>query len=58
MGYGFLEFENRAQAEEALKSQKGKPLPDSNKTFKLNQASYNTNKNNAQNPNEFSNICL
>jgi RNA recognition motif-containing protein len=54
MGYGFLEFENRAQAEEALKNLNGKPLPDSNKTFKLNWASYNTNKNNAQNPNEFS----
>jgi len=54
MGYGFLEFENRAQAEEALKNLNGKPLPRSNKTFKLNWASYNTNKNNAQNPNEFS----
>jgi RNA recognition motif-containing protein len=54
MGYGFLEFENRNQAVEALETLNGKPLPNSNKTFKLNWASYNTNKNNQQNPNEFS----
>ena len=54
MGYGFLEFENRNQAQEALESLNGKPLPHSNKIFKLNWASYNTNKNNPQNPNEFS----
>ena len=54
MGYGFLEFENKSQAKEALESLNGKPLPHSNKIFKLNWASYNTNKNNPQNPNEFS----
>ena len=54
MGYGFLEFENRNQAIEALETLKGKPLPNSNKVFKLNWASYNSNKNNQQNPNEFS----
>ena len=54
MGYGFLEFENRNQAVEALETLNGKPLPNSNKNFKLNWASYNTNKNNQQNPNEFS----
>ena len=54
MGYGFLEFENKAQAKDALEALNGKPLPNSNKIFKLNWASYNTNKNNQQNPNEFS----
>ena len=54
MGYGFIEFENRNQASEALEALNGKPLPNSNKTFKLNWASYNTNKNNQKNPNEFS----
>ena len=54
MGYGFLEFENRSQANEALQTLNGKPLPNSNKMFKLNWASYNTNKNNQNNPNEFS----
>jgi len=37
-----------------LETLNGKPLPNSNKTFKLNWASYNTNKNNQNNPNEFS----
>ena len=54
MGYGFIEFENRNQAKDALETLNGKPLPNSNKIFKLNWASYNTNKNNTQNPNEFS----
>ena len=54
MGYGFLEFENKAQAKEALETLNGKPLPNSSKIFKLNWASYNPNKNNPQNPNEFS----
>ena len=54
MGYGFLEFENKAQAREALETLNGKPMPNSTKVFKLNWASYNTNKNTAQNPNEFS----
>ena len=55
MGYGFLEFENNEQAKEALDTLKGKALPKTeNKAFKLNWASYNTNKTNSQNPNEFS----
>ena len=54
MGYGFIEFENRTQANEALEILNGKPLPNSNKTFKLNWASYNTNKSSQNNPNEFS----
>ena len=55
MGYGFLEFENTEQANAALETLNGKPLPKTeNKTFKLNWASYNTNKSNNQNPNEFS----
>ena len=54
MGYGFIEFENRTQANEALETLNGKPLPNSNKTFKLNWASYNTNKSSQNNPNEFS----
>ena len=54
MGYGFLEFENKTQAQEALEALNGKPLPNSTKAFKLNWASYNSNKNNQSNPNEFS----
>ena len=55
MGYGFLEFENNEQAKEALDTLNGKALPKTeNKAFKLNWASYNTNKTNSQNPNEFS----
>ena len=54
MGYGFLEFENKNKAQEALDSLNGKSMPNSNKVFKLNWASYNTNKNNTQNPNEYS----
>ena len=55
MGYGFLEFEKNDQAKEALEKLNGKNLPKTkNKLFKLNWASYNTNKTNSQNPNEFS----
>ena len=55
MGYGFLEFENAEQANIALETLNGKLLPKTeNKTFKLNWASYNINKSNNQNPNEFS----
>ena len=55
MGYGFLEFEDNSQAMEALETLNGKKLPKTqNKTFKLNWASYNSNKSNSQNPNEFS----
>ena len=55
MGYGFLEFENKTKAKEALNSLNGKPLPKTeNKAFKLNWAVYNNNKLYSQNPNEFS----
>ena len=55
MGYGFLEFENKDQAKEALDTLNGKILPKTeNKTFKLNWAVYSQNKSNNQNPNEFS----
>lgn len=54
MGYGFLEFENKTLAKEALEALNGKPMPNSSKVFKLNWASYNQNKNTVQNPNEFS----
>ena len=55
MGYGFLEFETKEQANEALETLNGKLLPKTeNKSFKLNWASYNTSKSMSQNPNEFS----
>ena len=55
MGYGFLEFGDNSQANKALETLNGKRLPKTqNKTFKLNWASYNSNKSNSQNPNEFS----
>ena len=55
MGYGFLEFENKDQAQKALDILNGKILPKTeNKAFKLNWAVYNQNKANNQNPNEFS----
>ena len=39
MGYGFLEFESKEQANEALEALNGKLLPKTeNKTFKLNWA--------------------
>ena len=55
MGYGFLEFETKEQANEALETLNGKLLPKTeNKSFKLNWASYKTSKSMSQNPNEFS----
>jgi RNA recognition motif-containing protein len=53
LGYGFLEFEDKEMANNALKQLNGQPLPNSNKVFKLNWASYNSNKN-TSNPNEYS----
>jgi len=53
LGYGFLEFEDKEIANNALKTLNGQPLPNSNKVFKLNWASYNNNKN-VSNPNEYS----
>ena len=53
LGYGFIEFEDKEIANNALKQLNGQPLPNSNKVFKLNWASYNNNKN-TSNPNEYS----
>ena len=53
LGYGFIEFEDKETASNALKQLNGQPLPNSNKVFKLNWASYNNNKN-ISNPNEYS----
>jgi RNA recognition motif-containing protein len=53
LGYGFIEFEDKEIASNALKQLNGQPLPNSNKVFKLNWASYNNNKN-ISNPNEYS----
>ena len=39
MGYGFIEFDNKEEASEALQLMNGKPMPNSNKVFKLNWAS-------------------
>ena len=55
MGYGFIEFDNKEEASEALQLMNGKPMPNSNKVFKLNWASYSQSKNSSsQNPNEYS----
>ncbi len=55
MGYGFIEFENKEEASEALQLMNGKPMPNSNKVFKLNWASYSQSKSSSsQNPNEYS----
>ena len=56
MGYGFIEFDNKEEASEALQLMNGKPMPKSNnKVFKLNWASYSQGKNlSSQNPNEYS----
>ena len=55
MGYGFIEFDNKEEAQEALQLMNGKPMPNSNKVFKLNWASYSQSKNSlSQNPNEYS----
>ena len=53
LGYGFIEFEDKEIANNALKQLNGQPLPNSNKVFKLNWASYNNNKN-TSNLNEYS----
>ena len=56
MGYGFIEFDTKEEASEALQLMNGKPMPNSNnKVFKLNWASYSQGKNSSnQNPNEYS----
>ena len=48
MGYGFLIFESKESAENALKILKDKNMPNSDKTFKLNHASFNDRKNENQ----------
>lgn len=55
MGYGFIEFDNHEEANAALKSLNGKPMPSApNKVFKLNWASYQNKSNNNPNATEFS----
>ena len=56
MGYGFIEFDTKEEASEALQLMNGKPMPNSNnKVFKLNWASYSQGKNPSNlNPNEYS----
>ena len=45
MGYGFLIFESKEDADKALKELKGKYMPNtSNKTFQINHASFNDRK--------------
>ena len=45
MGYGFLIFNNKEDAEKALLELNGKAMPNTtNKTFKLNHASFNSHK--------------
>ena len=46
MGYGFLIFDSKENAEKALSELKGKIMPNTNnKTFQLNYASFNDRKN-------------
>ena len=56
MGYGFIEFNTKEEASEALQLMNGKQMPNSNnKVFKLNWASYSQGKNPSNlNPNEYS----
>ena len=45
MGYGFLIFDSKENAEKALSNLNGKSMPKTkNKTFKLNSASYSAGK--------------
>ena len=44
MGYGFVEFFTPEAAKEALNNLNGKPIPNSQKTFKLNAATYSAGK--------------
>ncbi len=44
LGYGFVEFENAELAKEVLQNLNGKFIPGTNKTFKLNSASYSAGK--------------
>lgn len=44
LGYGFVEFETPEIAKEVLNFLNGKLIPDTNKTFKLNSATYSAGK--------------
>ncbi len=44
MGYGFVEFYTPEAAKDALNNLNGKPIPNSQKTFKLNAATYSAGK--------------
>ena len=44
IGYGFVEFATPELANEVLNNLNGKLIPNSNKTFKLNVASYSAGK--------------
>ena len=41
MGYGFLIFDSKEDADEALSALNGQIMPETNKKFKLNHASFN-----------------
>ena len=45
MGYGFLIFESKEDAENSLDVLSGKIMPKANKFFKLNRAAFNNRKN-------------
>ena len=45
MGYGFLIFESKEDAENSLDVLSGKIMPSANKFFKLNHAAFNNRKN-------------
>ena len=44
LGYGFVEFDTSDLAKEVLQNVNGKFIPGTNKTFKLNSASYSAGK--------------
>ena len=44
MGYGFVEFASPELAKEVLQNLNGKLIPNTNKTFKLNSATYSAGK--------------
>lgn len=50
MGYGFLIFDSKEDADEALSALNGQIMPETNKKFKLNHASFN----NREKENKFS----
>lgn len=41
MGYGFLIFDSKESADKALSVLNGQTMPETNKKFKLNHASFN-----------------